>query len=150
MSDNRAEPYLSANALVTPPARNNRGVRRDVVSLTSPYFRIPDRLTTVMSHNSAEPMIRTAFASRRSLVVIQHPTQSRTATNPARLSSDTVDQPVPKTLVIALPMIVGDEFVNGLSEMALTERNHSVEALLFDRSDEALRVRICIRCPHGR
>ena len=83
-----------------------------------------------------------ALASRRSLVVTQHATQSRPATNPARLSSDAVDQPVPKTLVIALPMIVRDESLNGVSKVALTEWNHPVEALFPDRPHEPLGIGI--------
>ena len=47
-------------------------------------------------------------------------------------------------------MIVLDELAHGTAEMALTHRNHPVEAFFFDRSDEALRVRIRVRRPHGR
>jgi hypothetical protein len=58
---------------------------------------------------------------------------------------DALDQPVAKTLVIALVMIVGDKLRYGSLEMALTEWNHSIETLLFDRPHEPFGVRIGIR-----
>jgi hypothetical protein len=52
--------------------------------------------------------------------------------------------------VIPFAMVVHDEFRERAPEMALPQRNHSVQALLFDRSDEPLSVRIRVRCALGR
>ena len=60
------------------------------------------------------------------------------------------DQCVRESLMIPFTMIVLDELRDGPSEVAFAERNHPVEALLFDGSDEALRVRVRIRCHHRR
>src|SRR5262245_30814232 len=61
-----------------------------------------------------------------------------------------LDQRVLEPLMIPLTMIMMDELRHGPSEVALAERNQPVEALLLDGSDKTLRVRIRIRCPHGR
>ena len=52
--------------------------------------------------------------------------------------------------MIPFTMVVVDELRHRPSEMTLTERHHPVEALLLDGSDETLRMRIGIRCPHRR
>ena len=46
--------------------------------------------------------------------------------------------------MIPLMMIVCDEFRDRAAEMALADWNHPIEALLFDRSHEALLVGIRI------
>lgn len=48
------------------------------------------------------------------------------------LASDTVNQVVAETLVIALVMIVRDELGERATEVPLTERNDAVQAFLFD------------------
>ena len=60
------------------------------------------------------------------------------------------DQCVLESLMIPFTVIVVDELRDGLSEVALAERNHPVETFFFDGSHEALRVGIRIRRPHGR
>ena len=60
------------------------------------------------------------------------------------------DQRILQPLVIPLAMIVLDELTQGTAEMALAHRNHPIEAFFFDRSNEALRVRVGVRCPYGR
>jgi hypothetical protein len=52
---------------------------------------------------------------------------------------------VAHALVIALFVIMCHEFRDGPSEMAFAERDHPVEAFLFDRTYEALRIGIRIR-----
>jgi hypothetical protein len=47
--------------------------------------------------------------------------------------------------MIPIKMIVVDEFRDRPSEMALAQRDHAIEALVFNRADEALRVRIRVR-----
>ena len=92
--------------------------------------------TLVMSQIWAE-RIRPAGArwSRRSLVVIQQATEPRTPTNPAGASPRRVpiDKPILEPLVISLAMVVIDEFLECPSNVALAERHHSIEALVFDR-----------------
>lgn len=46
--------------------------------------------------------------------------------------SDTINQVVAETLIIAFAMIVDDELCECTTEVPLTERNHAVQALLFD------------------
>jgi hypothetical protein len=62
----------------------------------------------------------------------------------ASVRRDAVDQPIPKPLMIALVMIVGNKLRNGPSETALADRNYLIEALLFDGPHEAFRMRIRI------
>ena len=45
---------------------------------------------------------------------------------------DRFEQPIPESLVIALVMIVTDEFREGPAELALADRYDPTEALLFD------------------
>jgi hypothetical protein len=51
-----------------------------------------------------------------------------------------IDQPILKPLVIPLAMVVIDEFLEGPSKVALTERHHAIEALVFDRPYELFSV----------
>ena len=88
-------------------------------------------------------------ASRRSFVVIQHATKPRAATNPALLPSDAVDQPIPKTLMIAFAMIVLDELVNCLPEMALADGNDPIETLFLNRPDEPLGEALALGARRG-
>jgi len=46
--------------------------------------------------------------------------------------------------MIALVMVVGHEFRDGLSKVPLAHRNDPIEALLFDRPHEPLRIGIRI------
>ena len=52
--------------------------------------------------------------------------------------------------MIPFTVVMVDELRNGPAKVALAERNHLVEALLFDGADEALRVRVRIRCRNRR
>ncbi len=47
--------------------------------------------------------------------------------------------------MIAFPVIVGDEFGHRPAKMAFTERDHLVQAFLFDRADKPLRVGVAVR-----
>jgi hypothetical protein len=60
------------------------------------------------------------------------------------------NQLVVETLVIPFAMVVRDELRDRAPEVTLPERNHPVEAFLFDRSDESLSVRIRVRSALGR
>ncbi len=57
------------------------------------------------------------------------------------------DQPVAKTLVVSLAMIMRHEFLDRLSQRTLSEQDHSVQAGFSDRSDKPLRVGIQIWRP---
>ena len=61
-----------------------------------------------------------------------------------------VDQFVLKALVVSLTVVMLDVLGDRPSEMAFTERNHAVEALVFDRADEALRVGVRVGRPKRR
>ena len=45
-----------------------------------------------------------------------------------------VDEYIPDALVVALAMVVLDEFVNRSAEATLPERNDPMEAFFFDRA----------------
>jgi hypothetical protein len=57
-----------------------------------------------------------------------------------------LDQFVVQSLVIPLAMVVGDEFRDRSSMMALAEQNQAVQTLLFDRADKPFGVRVGIGC----
>jgi hypothetical protein len=59
-----------------------------------------------------------------------------------------IDQRIAETLVITLTMMVFEEFADGPSQMALPERNDSIEAFVLDGSHETLRMRGTVR-PDG-
>jgi len=82
----------------------------------------------------------------RTVVEAQKSAESLPATNETagRLSPQSVDKLVAETLMIAFPVIVGDEFGHGPTEMAFTERDHLVQAFLLDRADKALCIRIAV------
>src|SRR4029079_2437034 len=85
-------------------------------------------------------------------LVCAHPAETVTATAAAGsvVSVQAFYQFVGQALVIALPMVMLDEFVHGASEMALAQRDDPIQPLRFDRSHEALRMRIRVRCPIRR
>src|SRR5215204_4764603 len=89
--------------------------------------------------------------SRCSGVVIQQPTETLVSTH----STDrpfrglALDQVVVQPLMIPLAMVVGDEFRDCASMMALAEQNQAVQTLLFDRADEPFGVRVGVGCPIG-
>src|SRR4029453_15445790 len=94
----------------------------------------------VMSHNST-------VQSRGPFVVIEQPTEPRATTNSSSGLPviDAVDERVAQRLMIALVMIVIDEFPDRPSEVPLADRNHPIETFLLDRSDESFRVCVRIR-----
>src|SRR5438552_1561173 len=74
-------------------------------------------------------------------------TEARAPTNPGDGSVGwrALDQRVLQAWMIPLAMIVRDEFRDRSSKMALADRNHPIEALLFDRSHEPFGIGIRIR-----
>ena len=61
-----------------------------------------------------------------------------------------IEQLVVQPLVVPLAMVVGHELGNRTSKMSLSEQDHALEALLLDRPNESLRVRIAVRCQERR
>ena len=47
--------------------------------------------------------------------------------------------------MVAFAMIVDEEFGERATEVPLTQRNHAVQAFLFDGANKAFRVRIAVR-----
>ncbi len=80
------------------------------------------------------------------MVVTENPAQSLAATNGTRRSLDnlTVDEFVPKPLVIPLTVIVRHELPEGSPKMPLTQGHDPIEAFLFDPPHEALRMRVAV------
>ena len=94
-----------------------------------------------MFHVSADSMVTRPF------VIVQQSAQSRASRYVASHIAGwrSRNQLVVETLVIPFAMVVRDKFRDRAPEMTLPHRNHPVEAFLFDRSDEPLRVRIRVR-----
>jgi hypothetical protein len=84
-------------------------------------------------------------SSRFAVVVPQNATESFAACYLTGYASDflnRIDQSVVKRLVIALCVIMGQKSDNGGIQRFLPEKDHALQALLFDRSHETLDIRI--------
>jgi hypothetical protein len=99
-----------------------------------------------MSHSWADRWASAAQRSRRAIVVIEEAAETLTTLNAAGepLRTYPVDQGIPEPLVIALDMIVLDEFSKSSSQMALSKGDHAVQAFVSDRPHESLGVRVGI------
>jgi hypothetical protein len=90
--------------------------------------------------------------SRRSFVVIKEPTKSMATANtptglPLRVA---VDEHIAQPLMISLVMIMGHELGQGAAEVTLPDRDDPIQALFFDRSHKALRMRVRVRRVYRR
>ena len=65
---------------------------------------------------------------------------------PTVLMVFSLDQFVGQALVIVFSMVMHDEFGDGPAEVSLAQRSQPVQALLLERADKSLRVRIAVRC----
>ena len=65
-------------------------------------------------------------------------------------SRDPVNQLAGEALMVPPEMVVRDELANRAAKMAFTERDHAIEALLSDRSNEPLRVGVTVGCVEWR
>ena len=82
------------------------------------------------------------------MVKAQQSTESFHASNSAEIwpvALARLDQSVVETLMIPLRVIMGDEIAGSPAERPFTEEDHSVETLVFDRSDKSLGVGIEVR-----
>lgn len=71
-----------------------------------------------------------------------------TANGPAGMRlSWRIDQLVLKSLVVSFAIVVCDEVGERPPEVAFTWRDHTIQAFLFDRANEPLRMRIAVWCP---
>ena len=87
------------------------------------------------------------------MVIAQEPTQSSAALH-GRLAVDvriTREQPdIARSLVIALGMIVFDEFVQRPPQGALAQKDHLGQTLLLHRADPALGLGVQVRTLRGQ
>src|SRR5215472_11349638 len=82
------------------------------------------------------------------MIVVEHSTQARAALDGCSAISDKPfldDEPVAQSLVVALPVIMLHEFVDGLPQGAFSEQDDPLQARFLDGSDEAFRVGIQVR-----
>ena len=92
---------------------------------------------------------------RLAVVEVQHPAQPRPARNLvarpflARRAQRPLDQLATKPLMKALPMVVGQEFLNDVPEMSLAKKDEVIQALVPDRFDKPLRMRVAVRASRG-
>ncbi len=85
------------------------------------------------------------------VIVAEKATDALAAANATleRLRRRTIDERVAEFLMVSFTKLMGVEFAKCATEMPLSERNEAVEAFLFDRTYEPLRVRVAIRRPEG-
>jgi len=81
------------------------------------------------------------------IVVVEHASQPLTTLD----SSDRFcrclqrnDQPIAEPLVIALSVIVLNEFADRFAQRVFTKKDHPFQTAFFDRSDKSFRVRVQI------
>jgi hypothetical protein len=94
-------------------------------------------------------IIRLALASCASgcltIIIIQHSAQPLTALDRSTATGARLllhDQPVAQPLMVALVMIMHDEFLNGPSQRAFSEQDHLLQTGFFDGPDKAFGVGI--------
>ena len=61
-----------------------------------------------------------------------------------------VDEHIAQPLMISLVVIIGHELGQGAAEVTLPDRDDPIQALLFDRSHKALRMRVRVRRVYRR
>ena len=79
------------------------------------------------------------------MIVVEHSTQARAAPDGCSRVSDKLfryDEPIVQTLVVALVMVVGHKFMEGLPQSAFPEQDQPFQARFFEGPDQALRVGI--------
>lgn len=77
------------------------------------------------------------------MVIPQHATESLTACDLAGNAAHFVawfDDPIAEPLMISFSMIMGNEFLSGITQRSLAEKNHAVKAFFFDRSNETFEM----------
>ena len=77
------------------------------------------------------------------MVEAQHPTEPLGAFDGARCRfgvATRLDQAIIDPLMIPLPVIVSGVLASGLSQRSFAEKDHSIETLILDRSNESLGV----------
>ncbi len=82
------------------------------------------------------------------MVETQQPAESLNTSNSAEIrfgAATGLDQAVAETLMIPFRVIMGNEIAGSPADRPFTEEDHSVETLVFDRSDKSLGVGILIR-----
>ena len=79
------------------------------------------------------------------IVIVEHTSQPLTTLD----SSDRFgrclqrnDQPIAEPLVIALRVIVLNEFADRFAQRVFTKKDHPFQTAFFDRSDKSFRVRV--------
>jgi hypothetical protein len=91
---------------------------------------------------------RLPLSGRGTIVILQQSTEPLTRLNAVvarRLGRSRRDQLIVQALMVALMMIVLDEFVDSSPERPFTDENHPVQTGFLDRPDEPLRERVEIR-----
>ena len=87
------------------------------------------------------------------MVVPQHPAKPLTTANSTFAATDffaRLNNAVLKALMIPFLMIMNQELPDGLAQCVLSEKDHSVEALVLDRTHESFDVLRQIRRPGGQ
>jgi len=89
-----------------------------------------------------------ARSGRLPIIGVQHSTPPRAALEGCSPVSNKLfldDEPIVQTSVVALAVIMFNQFVDGLPQGAFSEQNHPLQARLLDGSDKGLGVGIQVR-----
>jgi hypothetical protein len=84
------------------------------------------------------------------VVVPQHAAQSLAARDLAGCAPHFVawfDEPIVKPLMVSFSVIMGNEFLSGVTQRSVTEENHAVKAFFFYGSNETFEMCRQIRRP---
>jgi hypothetical protein len=86
----------------------------------------------VVSNNLATDFAHREWRLCPAVVVVQKTPDAVPPANGAGVTWDTVDQFIAEASMVAFAMVVGHELGERTTEMPLPERNHAVQAFLFD------------------
>lgn len=93
-----------------------------------------------------------SFELRGTIVVVQHATDPLASTKRSVSSGprEWLNQLVPDALMVTLDVVVRHELGYRATKMPLPQQDHAIEALLFDRPHEPLRIRVAVRSSERR
>jgi len=108
---------------------------------------IPKAESTAIVDEAAFESSRPTWRSRRSLIEIEESTETRLTSHTTRHLDHrrAEDQAIADSLMISFGVVVRDALRHGASKVPLADRNQPVQAFVFDRPHEALRVGVRVR-----
>ena len=87
---------------------------------------------------------------RLAVVVLQKPTEPFAHVDNTLASGPALNEIIGEPLMRAFVMVMRNEFADGMIQRSLPDKDHLVETLRLDRTDEAFSVRVHVWCPIRR